>query len=156
MKFQATHTLAKTCALVAFTALIASANISHAAKSGYYKWTDDSGKVQFTQTPPTGKSSVFISTATGTQSKSPDAEPETTKAASPADTPAANLDGKLEALPEKDPAQCDQAKGNLERLKSKAQIRLTLPDGKQRFINEEERNTQIKLAEDNIAIHCDN
>lgn len=145
----------KFCLISGFTALmlLTSAASAAPAKSGYYKWTDDSGKVQFTQTPPAGRASVFVATATGAQTSSPDAEPEV-KTPSAATTENGNLEGKLETLPEKDPKKCEQAKANLNNLKSKARIRLTSPDGTQRFITDEERNTQIKLAEENIAVHC--
>jgi hypothetical protein len=154
MKFSALSSFVKTGLLIALVAIMASTNMSHAAKSGYYKWTDDNGKLQFTQTPPAGRPSVFVATATGEQSKSPNAEPDTQSTAA-SNKPTGNLEGTMEPIPEKDPAKCKQAKANLDSLKSKARIRLTSPDGTQRFITDEERNTQIKLAEDNISMHCD-
>jgi hypothetical protein len=97
-----------------------------------------------------------VATATGAQTSTPDAEPEVKAPAAATAAPSGNLEGKMEALPEKDPAKCEQAKVNLNSLKSKARIRLTSPDGTQRFITDEERNAQIKLAEENIGMHCGN
>jgi flagellar capping protein FliD len=158
MKHLFTTRLLKRCLFGTFAAALTIATTVNAAntKSGYYKWTDDAGKAQFTQTPPEGRPSVFVATATGAQTSSRDAEPEVkaTAATTPSGTPSGNLDGKMESLPQADPAKCSQAKANLNSLKSKARIRLTSPDGTQRFITDEERNSQIKLAEENIGVHC--
>jgi hypothetical protein len=156
MKHLFTTRLLKLCWFGTFAAALTIASTANAAntKSGYYKWTDDAGKAQFTQTPPEGRKSVFVATATGAQTSSRDAEPEVKTSATAAAAPGANLDGKMESLPQKDPAKCSQAKANLNSLKSKSRIRLTSPDGTQRFITDEERNSQIKLAEENIDVHC--
>jgi hypothetical protein len=156
MKIPVNTYLAKSFLITGFAVMLALTNSATAApaKSGYYKWTDDTGKVQFTQTPPAGRQSVFVATATGAQTASPDAEPEIKTPATAATKPDGTMEGKMEALPEKDPAKCQQAKANLNSLKSKARIRLTSPDGTQRFITDDERNAQIKLAEENIGVHC--
>lgn len=128
-----------------------------AAKSGYYRWTDDEGEVHFTQKPPLGRPSVFVETASGRQS-SPSVR-NNTASSSPSDdgtdTPSAGTPNKMEVLPPKDPKLCTQAQGNMESLSvSGARIKATDKDGKARYLTPEEIEVQKQRAQDIIDIHC--
>jgi hypothetical protein len=42
----------------------------HAAKAGYYQWSDDKGKQHFSQQPPIGRKYQFIETHSGASTSS--------------------------------------------------------------------------------------
>lgn len=127
-----------------------------AAAAGYYRWTDDDGQTHFSQNPPENRPSEFVSRATGRPSSEPqtNAEPESSEKTE-TDTEAENGDPEqLQALPEKDPERCKQARNLLQTLDGYARVRARQPDGSYRVLTEEEKNEQRERAEEAIDIHC--
>ncbi|MDX9873413.1 MAG: DUF4124 domain-containing protein [Spongiibacteraceae bacterium] len=140
-------------ALLAAVALMTTATAQ--AASGYYRWTDDSGKVQFTQQPPAGRPYQFIRTSTGTAESA--AGTATPAAREPADDAAAASQPitAFQGIPARDPAQCAQARSNLEVLNSSARIRGQSADGEMRYLTPDEIETQRKLAQEAADIYCE-
>lgn len=128
-------------------ALLAAAT-SATADSGYYRWTNDAGKVQFTQQPPAGRPYQFIRTSTGTAEQAA-AEAATEANKAEAATPAEPT--SMEVVADKDPAKCEQARNNMAVLSGKARIRSKGEDGEYRYLTpeeiEEQRNRAVEAAE---------
>jgi hypothetical protein len=119
-----------------------------AAPNGHYRWTDESGTVQYADRPPEGVEAEFIKFSSPKGSKPSDNETPSETTAEP------KVYDEMEALPEKDPALCKQAQQNLKALEG-ARIRITEPDGSKRFLTEDEKETQRENARKFIKIHCD-
>ena len=126
-----------------------------AAKSGYYRWTDAEGEVHFSQKPPVGKAYEFIESQTGKRSA---ATESTNDSAMPPPESEQDLspDAKMEVLPPKDPAICQQAKSNMQSLNAAgARIRATGKNGEVRYLTPEEIEVQKLRAQDAIKVHCE-
>ena len=128
---------------------LSSAIVLEASQKGYYRWTDENGVVKSADTPPEGIESEFIKFTTRKSSKN--SETDTEKQAEIEKN--ATVYDKMEVLPEKDPALCKQAQGNIKALEG-ARIRITEDDGSKRILTEDEKETQRENARKFIKIHC--
>jgi hypothetical protein len=144
----------KTLLIVSLFSTLAVVSLSsYADKSGYYRWSDDEGKIHFTQQPPNGRTSVFIKTSSGT---SLDSDVSTSESSAElADNGDETIPEKMEVLPPKSPELCTKAKANMQSLAANgARIRISNADGSSRFLNSEEINEQKNRAQEVIKIHC--
>ncbi|AMO69367.1 hypothetical protein DOK_13629 [gamma proteobacterium BDW918] len=144
----------KTLLIVSLFSTLAVVSLSsYADKSGYYRWSDDEGKIHFTQQPPNGRASVFIKTSSGT---SLDSDVSTSESSAElADNGDETIPEKMEVLPPKNPELCTKAKANMQSLAANgARIRISNADGSSRFLNSEEINEQKNRAQEVIKIHC--
>ncbi|MFT6164331.1 MAG: hypothetical protein ACJA1T_000328 [Zhongshania aliphaticivorans] len=144
----------KTLLIVSLFSTLAVVSLSsYADKSGYYRWSDDEGKIHFTQQPPNGRTSVFIKTSSGT---SLDSDVSTSESSAElADNGDETIPEKMEVLPPKNPELCTKAKANMQSLAANgARIRISNADGSSRFLNSEEINEQKNRAQEVIKIHC--
>lgn len=144
----------KTLLIVSLFSTLAVVSLSsYADKSGYYRWSDDEGKIHFTQQPPNGRASVFIKTSSGT---SLDSDVSTSESSAElADNGDETIPEKMEVLPPKNPGLCTKAKANMQSLAANgARIRISNADGSSRFLNSEEINEQKNRAQEVIKIHC--
>ncbi|MBB5188014.1 hypothetical protein HNQ57_002293 [Zhongshania antarctica] len=136
-----------------FSTLVVMSLNSYADKSGYYRWSDDEGKVHFTQQPPNGRASVFIKTSSGRSLDSDVSASESSVDVAGNDDEA--IPEKMEVLPAKNPELCTKAKTNMQSLAANgARIRISNADGSSRFLNSEEINEQKNRAQEVIKIHC--
>jgi len=130
------------------------------AEDGYYKWTDNRGRPQHSdRPPPSGIEYEFISTDTGMKRRVSAEESRTSAndGSMAPSMPAPARDGgalEQEVVVDKDPALCDQARGNLDSLNSAARVRIRDNDGTIRYLTEEEKNVQRQKALDLITVHC--
>lgn len=146
--------------LLAFGLAIA-INASADPKAGMYRWKDENGTLQYSDRPPEGVESEFVTTYGGTVSTEKASEADTAGGAAKADKKeggeakagSGSEYDKMEVLPEKDPALCKQARDNLKALEG-ARIRITEPDGSKRLLNDDERDTQKANARKVIDMHC--
>ncbi len=129
---------------------LASSINSFAAPNGHWRWTDDKGVVQYSDHPPMGVKAEFVKFASTKHSGSK-SDQEASNAENSSDK--SELPSEMEVLPEKDPALCAQAQGNLKALEA-ARIRITEPDGTKRILTEEEKEGQRENARKFIKIHC--
>ncbi|WP_373088200.1 DUF4124 domain-containing protein [Zhongshania sp.] len=145
----------KTLLLVSLFSTLAVVSLSsYADKSGYYRWSDDEGKIHFTQQPPNGRTSVFIKTSSGISLDSDVSNSESRVEV--ADNGDETMPEKMEVLPPKNPELCTKAKANMQSLAANgARIRISNADGSSRFLNSEEINEQKNRAQEVIEIHCD-
>ena len=126
-----------------------------------YKWTDDTGEVQYSQTPP----------PPGIEAKRIEGAPP------PADDPEKirqNLQERLEKLDDQkamededyalqkkrkeameiDRENCKTARSNLAALQQGGQKRYLLPNGEVRYLTEEDRSKRIEEARSQIKEFC--
>lgn len=140
---------------VIIAAVVFSTSINlQAAPNGHYRWTDAEGTVQHSDRPPKGVEAEFIKFSTGKSKATPTdstSEPEIGADGKPVKEALGGVN--LEGLPKKDPALCKQAQHNLKALDG-ARIRMTDEDGSQRFLTEEEKESQRDNARKFIKIHC--
>ena len=146
--------------LLSLFCLAGSITLAETALAKTYKWVDENGVTQYTATPP------------------PEGDFKTIKApAKPAVDPAkaqSDLEERLEAfnkrkedtekankeasdLAAKDAEakkNCDQAKKNLNLLKTKVRIRYKEKDGSSRYLTDDEREANMKKANDAIKSYC--
>ena len=54
----------------------------------------------------------------------------------------------------KDPQVCERAKANLETLQSRAQVRMKDEYGEMQTMSDQQREEQIKKAQEAIKTHC--
>ena len=124
---------------VAFSISVA----AFAAPNKVYKWTDSKGQTHYAQNPPYNTDTEVLKTQTG------HSDPVNYSASS------ANAEKKVDAAPVKDaPAKdkerCENARKNVETLKTYTRIRVKGEDGEFHFITPEEHAQ--RLAESNKAI----
>ncbi len=133
------------------TVVLASLLLSHATLSAdTYKWTDDTGQVQYTQIPPKDRPYETIKTKVKNP-ESPVAKPA--NASKSEESPKGDVAiAKAEA--EKLAVNCDRAKQNKEMLTTAAKIRVTDKDGNPRHLTDEERKEKLQATELQIQSYC--
>lgn len=139
--------------LAMLAALVVLTSASALAASGYYRWTDDAGKVQFTQQPPAGRPYQFIRTSTGTAEANQPGTPVAAPSDGSPEQPTQPI-GAFQGVPAKDPVQCEQARTNLSVLSGSARIRAKGDDGEYRYLTPEEIDGQEKLAKEAVDVFC--
>jgi hypothetical protein len=127
----------------------------HAAKAGYYQWSDDKGKQHFSQKPPVGRKYQFIETSSGASMSSD----EIASSAENSDNDDNDSDvakaERMEIVPPKDPELCAKAESNMRSLAANgARIRISNTDGTTRFLSPAEIAEQKNRAQDVIKLHC--
>ncbi len=125
----------------------------NAETNGHYRWVDDQGNVKYSDRPPAGVEAEFIKFAASRTSKASNQSAAENSETPSKSTPTAQIPEKLEVMQAKDPKLCAQAKQNLKALDG-ARIRITEPDGSQRFLSEEEKEDQRDNARKFMDINC--
>jgi len=125
-----------------------------------YKWVDENGVTQYTSTPPpTGefktvkpppKPAVNPVKAQGELQKRLEAFDKRREEEGKAKAEASKQSAEVAKTKE----NCEKAKKNLEMLQTKVRIRYTEKDGSLRFLGDEERQANIKRAQDAIKSYC--
>lgn len=125
----------------------------HGAVAAAYKWVDDKGEVQFSQTPPAAGTSYEV-IKTPTSSAPAAAAPENTapSAATPATTSPAAAKAEDAAIRAKN---CAGARRNLEILKgSDEEVTIKDANGLLHTLSADERAARRQDAEKNIKEYC--
>jgi len=125
------------------------------AAKGMWKWTDENGNPQFSDTPPQGVEATFIpSRGVGrVQNSGPAATLSSGQTSS--NNGEVDLEGKeLVVETEKDPELCKQAQQNLATLNSNKPIRFTGDDGQKQLLSQQQRDTEKAKAQGVINAHC--
>ena len=128
-----------------------------ASQADVYKWYDDDGKVQYTQTPPMDRPSVRIRTSAGstsTPARDTVSQPAG-KAAAPDQTANREADeGPIEVIDsDKLEAYCAKQRRNLETLQNTK--RISVRDGDTvRELSEEEKQARIARIRKNLETYC--
>jgi len=145
-----------TRALVLVTALLTLSSFYASADRVVYRWKDDAGnQVNSDRPPPQGVDYEVVSTSSSFV-REVDAEEGVVplEVAPTADTetkPVATSTPQIE----KNPEHCKTARDNLQTLDSHARIRLRDEQGEYRYIDEDEKQQQRKLALDAIKAFCE-
>ena len=139
--------------LVVFFALI---SLSTGAWAEVYKWTDDKGGIQYTQTPPMDRPSQLIGAKSLQPSVAP-APPVEPLPSDPGQVEVKDLKNKDQEISVMDTDKlkkyCADQKKNLELLINTKRISL-MEDGKPTNISEADKEAQIKKYQENINKYC--
>jgi len=142
----------KLSALIAgFTCLLIAQSVLAAEK--VYKWTDDKGQVHYSQHPPLNVHAELIKPDIGYVESSTTSTEVTTDKPATAKKNADPKTGGDTAKPEdglKDKVRCENARKNLDTLKTYTHIRMKGDDGEFRYLTPDEQ--QEKLAEASKAV----
>ncbi|HDP89226.1 MAG TPA: DUF4124 domain-containing protein [Thioalkalivibrio sp.] len=120
-----------------------------------YKWADDEGNTQYSQTPPMDRPSETLNAP-----KAPPAPPPAAETAAPdtaGETAAEDAAGPSAAerrrAERQNAARCQEARAVLQRYETTPRIRV--PDGDSfRYLSEEERQKHMRDARQIIREHC--
>ena len=136
--------------------LLGASSFSHAGPDGHYRWTDENGKVHYSDRPPAGVDAEFIR-FTGSKSSPKPSTPEGEENTAGAKAEGATPPGTLEVEPEtpKDPKICAQAQSNLKALSGNPKVRITETDGSKRLLTNDEKEAQRERARGFIKLYCD-
>lgn len=128
------------------------------AGKNYYRWVNERGNVVHSDRPPPKGTDYEVVSTISTQRRQVAAD----EGAVPADaeTPKKNAEAapavpRLEPSIIKDPAKCEAARANLEKLNSKARIRMRNEEGEMYFLTPEQQQQQRQRAQDAIDAHCE-
>lgn len=128
------------------------------AARGMWKWTDEDGNPQFSDTPPQGVDATFIpSSGVGrVRDSGPAASlPGGGGSTGSGGNSEVDLEGKeLIVETEKDPELCKQAQQNLATLNTNKPIRFTGDDGKKQLLSQEQRDAEKARAQKVASVHC--
>ncbi len=122
------------------------------ADTELYRWKDQNGRlVHSDRPPPAGMEYETINVRAGKTEKRPNS---TVSNRPPAGSSVKPGREELEVI-KKNPKICENARNNVEVLRSAARIRLKSDDGGYKFLSDEQKAEQIRKAEDLISIHCE-
>lgn len=128
-----------------------------AEQTGYYRWKDDKGQFQATQQPPPDRPSEYVRLSTG--KSTPVGAGETVESHEGKDTAKSaaqnKITGPLQAVPDKDPAKCKEARDNQAVLEGHARIREKQANGEYRYLSADEIAEQRKRAQEAVNIYCE-
>lgn len=130
-----------------------------------YKWTDENGKVQYTQFPPKDRPYTTMSlTGVKAPAASEAAErPDTADTTAPEGEEEAKPEAKTKGEKAKDQSSqflaakrsnCETAQKNLSTLTSKTRVSIKDQDGKARLMSDQERSDHLKLAQEQVKTYC--
>jgi len=110
-----------------------------------YKWTDDKGVVQYTDTPPDGREFTRLSAPKPRPDPAPEPAPEA--AAAPASTPAPPPGSAI--------ANCESAKRNVENITRFTDISMDRDgDGTPEKLTEDERAKELERNQALVKLYC--
>jgi hypothetical protein len=130
------------------------------AEARTYKWVDDNGVTQYSQTPPPKRDYEVVhgpaKPATGSEKTASDLEIRLHQFEQRRDEAAKQKAERQKAkqVNAQRRTDCEKSKQNLEYLENHPQIRLTDEDGSVRYLTEKERQEKIQASRDNINKLC--
>jgi hypothetical protein len=122
-----------------------------------YKWTDDSGVLQYTQMPPEDRPFQPVRQQ---RSPTPPSAPATAAGSEPESSAVESGDAVMTAaagsMAEAKQKNCELARRNAEVLSTKTTILMSDPaSGEERKLSEEERQQQLEQAERDAGYYCE-
>ncbi len=145
--------------LIQSLVLLATMAAIPAVLADVFKWYDDAGKVQYTQTPPMDRPSVRIRTSSGsTSTPARDTTPAKAAAAepAPADQPDDKTadEGPIEVIDsDKLEAYCEKQRRSLDTLQNTK--RISVREGNTvRELSEAEKQARIARIRKNLETYC--
>ncbi|MGH8042704.1 MAG: DUF4124 domain-containing protein [Rudaea sp.] len=130
---------------------------AYAADQQVYKWTDASGVVHFSDSPPPkdAQNVQMIRLSGSDRPRSVGTTENSEPGSKPADADANATGGNAAASPSDANAKaCATARNNLDLLDSKMPVSVTGADGKPIPLDDKARQAQIAAANANIALYC--
>ncbi len=156
----------KTCTALACATLVFALLMAQALQAATYRWVDDDGVVNYSERKPQGvpEERIAVVALRSAPSSAP-ADPAPVETPSPDELTPDQRDmlAELEAQETERQAtiaqirqeNCQKSRDMLERLTVRSRIRVTMPDGTQRALPEEERQERIEQAQMGIVRNCD-
>lgn len=141
--------------LILLTLVCTAAGAAAADKQQVYKWTDASGVVHFTDTPPPNDTPNVQSVRIVGNVQSAEVPAAGTTDAKPAVDDKAKSPTSVAETADSRAKECKQARANLELLKSKYPVSELGADGKIKAIDDKDRDSRIAGVQDRIAQFCD-
>lgn len=113
-----------------------------------YKWTDEKGQTHYSQHPPFNTQTEVLKTQTG------HSDPVDYKATSETKD---KVEAKAESntAPPKDKERCENARQNIEALKTHARIRIKGDNGEYRYLTPDEHQQKVDEANKAMKESCD-
>lgn len=142
--------------------LIAAVALTLASTSGVaetmYQWTDERGRVQYGQQPPADRPYQRLDIRAAPSPGAPVRSSQPAEADKPEPAPRA-ADGKVDAATKREQeakrlADCEKLRGNLITLTDNPRLSRQNDQGEVERIGEDERQTMIAEAKQNLATHC--
>ncbi len=119
-----------------------------------YRWTDDGGKVHYSQSKPLDYEYTVIESVPPPPANSPDINKpfaEQINARSRSGVEASTSEAKV---PEKSDVQCETARSNLSKLQSSVRVGYTSEAGETVYLDDEARNAKIEETRKYIEYFC--
>ncbi|WP_027708577.1 DUF4124 domain-containing protein [Zooshikella ganghwensis] len=146
--------------LVSITCLVfcLQTQLSHA--DTFYKWVDDLGVTHYGTRPPEGANAESVKTHAQKPTNQDQAtkELEETKVEQTLETKEkeeeARFQKDLAAAKQERKKQCEEARQNKVQLTLKSRVKMKMEDGSIKMLSEEERQAQIKQADEAIKEFC--
>lgn len=122
------------------------------AQNTVYKWTDERGVTQYTQTPPAGSRNYeTVRMGSSGQQRSAEPAPDTADAG---EAQAATNESQTPADQERQ-EYCDAARRNLAALESEVEVHLEAADGGEPTpLDAGQRAEQIEIAQRQVTLFC--
>lgn len=122
------------------------------AQNTVYKWTDERGVTQYTQTPPPGNRN-FETVRMGSSGQQRSADPAQSRAQAD-ETQAAAAAPQTPADQERQ-EYCDAARRNLAALESEAPVHMEAADGGEPTpLDADQRDEHIEIAQRQVTLFC--
>jgi hypothetical protein len=126
-----------------------------------YKWTDANGVVHYTDTPPPRSANAQkmtmrggVSTLVTDDAQAPAAAATGAAGSGKAGAAGTTSSGLMQDSPEARAKVCEQARTNLDLLRSKYELSIAGPDGKPQALDDDKRQAEIKRAEEQVSFYC--
>lgn len=130
---------------------------STVADAVIYRWIDERGSpVNSDRPPPKGVDYEVVSTSSRMVRSVASEEGAVPLEVEPSASNDFQLVDSRAPVIEKNPEYCQRARDNLQALATSASIRIRNEEGEYRYINEEEKLSQRKRAEESITAYCEN
>ena len=135
------------------TALLCLAPL-HMAAATAYKWVDENGETQYSQTPPTATTSELIKTPTAPATNpAPEQMPSGSATQNPADSNPPDAKAKAEDTAVR-AENCANARKNLDILKNSPLVTVKDKDGLYHHLTDDERKARIAETQKRIDEFC--
>ncbi|MGI0118916.1 DUF4124 domain-containing protein [Zooshikella sp. RANM57] len=146
--------------LASISCLVFCLQIQSSHADTFYKWVDDQGVTHYGTRPPEGSNAESVNTHAqkpGNQEKATK-QLEETKAEQAYQTKEEKEEERfqkdLTAAKQERKKQCEEARQNKVQLTLKSRVKMKMEDGSVKMLSEEERQEQIKQADEAIKEFC--
>lgn len=117
--------------------------------ANYFKWTDENGVTHYSARKPVGHEAEVVRISAGGRSQQQTEPEEASKVATDAPAPT-----QPAQTVQKDEERCNWGRNTLSTLRNNHRIRMQDADGQLRYLTEEEKAEQLRLAQEAVEKEC--